>query len=166
MADSGVLVVMGFQAFSGEVRQVRAVRHWIETLLPDCEARDSLILIASELAANSVEHTRSGEPGGHFTVHLACSSDSVRLTVGDQGSPRPPQAVAAALDSEHGRGLFMVDGLAADWGCTDTPEGRSLWADVSWNDNPLTWPEAEESVPAGFEHTPPASGAGRLSSWL
>lgn len=131
-ASSAAPVYLWLRAFPGEARQVRAVRQWIESLLPGCEARETLALAASEFGANAIEHTRSGEPGGRFTVHLAWSPAAVRITVGDQGSPLPPEAVTATLDSEHGRGLFMVDAMATNWGFTDGPEGRLLWADVPW----------------------------------
>jgi hypothetical protein len=120
------------RAFPGEASQVREARHWIESLLPDCDARETLALIASEFGANATEHTRSGDPTGQFTVHLAWSPAMVRLAVGDEGSSLPPEAVTATLDAEHGRGLFMVDAMAADWGCADGAEGRFLWADVPW----------------------------------
>jgi hypothetical protein len=91
------------------------------------------MLIASEFGANAVEHTRSGATGGQFTVHLAWSPAVVRIAVGDEGSSLPPEAVTAALDAEHGRGLFMIDAMAATWGCADGVGGRFLWADVPWS---------------------------------
>lgn len=127
-----VPVFLWLRTFPGEAAQIRGARHWIESLLPRCDARETIVLITSEFAANAIDHTRSGDPGGQFTVHLAWSPASVRLTIGDQGSPFSPGAVNAALDAEHGRGLLLVDVMASHWGFANGTEGRLLWADTPW----------------------------------
>lgn len=136
----GPSVVSWLKVFPGEPAQVGKARHWIEGVLPDCDPREALVLIASEFCANAVEHTRSGALGGQFTVHLAWAPGTVRVTVGDEGSALPPGTVDATLDSEHGRGLHLVNALATDWGFTNCLEGRLLWADHPWPDSfPSPW---------------------------
>lgn len=120
------------RSFPGQPSQVREARHWIENILPDCDPREILVQIASEFCSNTIEHTRSGSPGGRFTVHLAWSASSARLTVGDDDSDEAPAVIAATLESEHGRGLGMVDLLADAWDFADDEKRRWLWADVSW----------------------------------
>lgn len=137
---SGAPASEWLRVFPGEPAQVREVRHWIESVFPGCDARDSLTTIASELCANAIEHTLSGMPGGQFAVHLSWFGDRVRISVGDEGSSSSPEPVAAAgaafvaasVDAEHGRGLFLVDALASAWGFADTDTGRVLWADQPW----------------------------------
>lgn len=121
------------RAFPGRPEQVREARHWIAGLLPACEPREILVQIASEFCANTIEHTHSGAPGGQFTVHLAWSARTARLTVGDDGAREAPAVISATLEQEHGRGLDIVDFLAADWGFAGDESGRWLWADVPWH---------------------------------
>ena len=120
------------RAFPGTPEQVTHARHWVERLLPECDPRAILALVTSEFCTNAVTHTRSGAPGGQVTVHLAWSPGTVRLTVGDQGSPKPPEVVTALLEQEHGRGLSMVNAMTAGWGFADGSRGRWVWADLPW----------------------------------
>lgn len=136
----GPPVISWIRTFPGEPAQVREARDWIVSLLPNSDPFDDLALIASEFCANALEHTRSGDPGGQFTVHLAWAPGTIRVAVEDEGSALPPGTVHAALDSEHGRGLYMVNVLADAWGFTDVPEGRLLWADCPGpNSFPGSW---------------------------
>ena len=132
-AESDVPTRLWLRTFPGVPEQVREARHWIDELLPGCDPRETLVLIASEFCTNAVEHTGSGGPGGEFAVHLAWSPGSVRVTVGDQGSPESPRVVdAAAGEEEDGRGLHMVDLLAGRWGFDGGTRCRWVWADVPW----------------------------------
>ncbi len=76
---------------------------------------DELVLLASELAANAVSHSRSGHPGGTFTVRATLyPGDYAWVEVIDQGGPW----AAGEDDEEHGRGLAVVAAIAGDgnWG--------------------------------------------------
>jgi anti-sigma regulatory factor (Ser/Thr protein kinase) len=123
-------VAVRLREFPGRTSEVRTARQWISTLLPDCDAREDVLLLASELCANAVTHTRSGEQGGRFSVHVECSPGLVRVVIGDAGSPEYP-AVATWAD-EGGRGLLLVERLADDWGTARHPGGRCTWFDVHW----------------------------------
>ncbi|HUN35123.1 MAG TPA: ATP-binding protein [Trebonia sp.] len=120
--------------FPGDADQVRAVRHWIEDLLPDCDPQADLLILASELCTNAISHTRSGDDGGRFSVHVEWAPELARLVIGDQGSPSVPSIGAAPADQgeECGRGLWLVDQLADDWGTARHPAGRVVWADLWW----------------------------------
>jgi anti-sigma regulatory factor (Ser/Thr protein kinase) len=115
------------------------VRHWIEDLLPDCDPLADLLLLASELCTNAIVHTRSGEPGGRFSVDVEWSPASVRAVIGDQGSSRAPVAGPRACDTdwraESGRGLQLVNELADDWGMTSRAGRRWVWLDIMWRAN-------------------------------
>ena len=129
------------RAFAGVPESVRRARQWPREFLPPCDAHDDLETIACELAANAVQHTASGEPGGAFTMDIswwrASGSpgsripDFIRLVVGDQGGDTRPRLIRDA-DGERNRGLMMVDGLSARWGITGSAPGRWIWADVPW----------------------------------
>src|ERR1700761_8974132 len=76
--------------FRGSAPQVLEVRHWLEALLPDCPARADLLLLTSELCTNAIVHSRSGEPGGQFSVDIDWTPALARVVVGDQGSAKVP----------------------------------------------------------------------------
>ena len=90
--------------------------------------------MADELATNAVQHSRSGEPGGRFSVLVETADPGwIWLGVEDEGGPTPPQlrSPAAGGGQEGGRGLQIVDGLASAWGVTGDVAGRTVWFRVS-----------------------------------
>jgi anti-sigma regulatory factor (Ser/Thr protein kinase) len=136
--------------FPGGKDQVPEARRWIEDLLPECGARDDVLLLATELCANAVVHTLSGRTG-RFSVDVEWSPELARVVIGDQGSLTAPVVSAgeddAGWDGECGRGLRLVDAMADGWGTARHLAGRSVWADVSWQarGGPLLQP------PGGYE---------------
>jgi hypothetical protein len=44
------------------------------------------------------------------------------------GCPLPPRMITAASDAAPGRGLLIVEGVAAAWGLLDTAGGKVVWA--------------------------------------
>jgi serine/threonine-protein kinase RsbW len=109
------------RAFPGESCQLRAVRQWVASLLPDCPARADVICVTTELAANAVLHTASGRDG-HFEVGISWLDSAVRVTVSDSGSPKGPRR-AGCLMAETGRGLLIVQALALKTGVTGDRTG-------------------------------------------
>lgn len=107
-----------------------AVRRWFKSLLPPCPACDDLISVVTELACNAVAHTASGR-GGWFAVELTWHPAIVRVAVADCGGPAEPHIIHDS-DSERGRGLLLVRGLAIRSGHTGDHRGRLVWADISW----------------------------------
>jgi len=76
-----------------------------------------------------VLHSRSGRPGGTFTLRIEVSrGDYVRIAIDDDGGPWA--AVVSSLD--RGRGLVIVAALTADWGNTTGPVGPTVWALFDW----------------------------------
>jgi len=49
----------------------------------------------------------------------------------EDGSERPPQLGASSPSSDGGRGLVLVDALAAGWGWEERPGGKLVWAEIS-----------------------------------
>lgn len=93
-------------------------------------------LLVSELVCNALRH---GE--GPLTLTLERAPD-VRCSVSD-GSSKPPRPADAGPEDEGGRGLALVDMLAARWGCERGPVGKTVWFEL-----PV---EAETPVPDGTE---------------
>jgi hypothetical protein len=117
--------------FPGEVRQLAAVRRWLASILPECPAAGDAVSIASELTANAVLHTASGQPGGWFAVEVSPCGPVLRVAVRDLGAPAGPRLIEDRA-GEHGRGLVVVTGLAVRTGVCGDRSGRLVWADVAW----------------------------------
>lgn len=98
---------------------VRAVGDGLTAdLLDDAE------LLASELVTNAVQH---GSPVIELDVAAGASSLTVR--VADGGVALPAQRRRPARDEPRGRGLRLVEQMAADWGVeTDRGgAGKTVW---------------------------------------
>ncbi|MFJ8371513.1 ATP-binding protein [Streptomyces sp. NPDC094461] len=77
----------------------------------------------SELATNALLH--GVPPGREFAVRLRATEDLVRLEVRDSGGGRP--AIQHAEDECcSGRGLFLVDELAAGFGVDHHVVGKTV----------------------------------------
>lgn len=142
------------RVFPGVPAQVAEVRQFVSCLLEGCPARDALVSCASELSANAVIHTASGD-GGFFSVEVACTRPGVaRISVLDAGGPTEPAAgtPVSADDADvdelpvSGLGLALVAACASDWGFSETGSGRTVWAEACWpvavTNNTLTVPRA------------------------
>ncbi|MFJ6737963.1 ATP-binding protein [Streptomyces sp. NPDC091279] len=94
---------------------------------------DDARAVAAELTANAVLHGRAHHPvdatGAAIRLRLARRPAHLLIAVTDQGAdlPRYPQ-LTSPLQSA-GRGLHIVEALAAHWGWTrDRPTGKTVWA--------------------------------------
>jgi len=120
------------RVFPGEGSQLGALRRWLESLLPECPARDDVACVATELGTNAILHTASGQ-GGCFAVEVTWHKAVVRIAVADCGAPGSPRMVDDPA-GEHGRGLLVVRSLAVRTGVCGDHRGRLVWADVPWDD--------------------------------
>jgi len=86
-------------------------------------------LVVSELVTNALLHTGDGPDGAVSPIRLELDLSGGRLTcrVVDS-SPLPPLPEAAADTAESGRGLILVEALAAEWDWEDLPDGKAVWA--------------------------------------
>jgi PAS domain S-box-containing protein len=85
------------------------------TLLPTAQ------LLVSELVTNAVLHGSS-----EIEFQLRRGRDALWVEVGDR-NPNPPQLRQARPDDEGGRGIALVQELAAAWGTRPTPAGKVVW---------------------------------------
>jgi serine/threonine-protein kinase RsbW len=134
--------------FPGDPRELRVMRRWLASLLPECPARDDLALAATELASNAIRHTASGQ-GGQFAVEVTRSPGVVRVAVTDGGGAGEPRVIDDPL-SEHGRGLRAVGGLSERMGVSGGHLGRRVWADIAWGDADAAEPASPQ--PAARPH--------------
>lgn len=73
--------------------------------------------------ANVSVHTRSE----HCVITLVDQPDDVIIEVADEAH-EPPVLQADGQQSEHGRGLCIIEALAGEWGVRQRPDdGKSVW---------------------------------------
>lgn len=101
---------------AAHVPRVRAcVRALLESWLTPLDAAEALLLAVSELVGNVVRHARAGR----MRVAVSSAGGWLRLEVSDEAAalPRlPSPRMEAHLDSEGGRGLLIVQLMAAELG--------------------------------------------------
>ncbi|MFF1737216.1 ATP-binding protein [Streptomyces sp. NPDC058247] len=92
---------------------------------------DTAVQVISEIATNAVEHTQSLR----IRLEVQRYPDEIEIAVRDSG-PRPGGALTARNGfgnglTEGGRGLYLVQELAARWGAEPTPgNGLRVWAAI------------------------------------
>src|SRR4051812_15338212 len=104
-------------------------RHWaadlLERALPDMDAASQLVsdavLCVSELVTNAVSAGCS-----QVTLRIDADPDEVHLALLDD-APGVPRLTRAALDAWSGRGLAIIQAIAAGWGFRDAPAGKEVW---------------------------------------
>jgi serine/threonine-protein kinase RsbW len=120
------------RTFRGMPASVPEARRFVAELLAGCPAREVLMTCVSELCANAIAHTDSGN-GGVFIVEVDLPRPGVaRIAVTDEGGPSLPAARSLDLMAEGGRGLAMVAACTSRWGYADAYPGRTVWAEACW----------------------------------
>ena len=97
---------------------VADARHALEKWLRECGCGPDFIddcrLVLSELVGNSVRHARP-LPTGTMDVAWSCDGDGLVVAVTDGGSQTAPQRRDVQQSAVAGRGLAVVEALAARW---------------------------------------------------
>ena len=102
---------------------VVAIAGWDTEL--DAEVVHTAALLVSELVTNAVQYAGTGSAS--LTV---CLDEAVlRVEVCD-ASPVLPQPALPDVDSEGGRGLFLVAALADRYRAEPTENGKRCWAEI------------------------------------
>jgi anti-sigma regulatory factor (Ser/Thr protein kinase) len=81
-------------------------------------------LLVSELVTNAVLHARTD-----LEVVVTQSGAGVRVEVRDH-NPTAPVVRRYEDEAMTGRGLALVDELAARWGVTRRPDGKAVWFEL------------------------------------
>jgi anti-sigma regulatory factor (Ser/Thr protein kinase) len=104
------------------------------------DLRDDASLLLSEVVTNALLHAK-----GPLTVEILQKNGGYRIAVSDH-STTPPTEKGYRADDATGRGVQMLDRLAAAWGWERSGPGKVVWFDL----------------PVVFEDSP-AAGARRVS---
>lgn len=133
-APSSVRVNSWWSAeFPGEPAQAGEAQRWVRDLLPAAEQRDIVVQTVGELAANAIRHTRSGQPGGLFTVEIGWwAHGMIWVVVGDQGSTGHAPRFTEKRSGSARHGLSRVRRMAAALEAVGGADGRWLCADIPW----------------------------------
>lgn len=146
--------------FPGQLTSIKDARDWLSRRLelsraPDSSTQDALLLL-SEIATNALLHSPARGHGGAFLVSVFVSGNCLRVSVrGNRDASAPAlQAVPAAPEAEHGRGLFLVNALATTWGVERTRRGPAIFFTLEWDQQqPSEPPQQAQHI----HHEPPPS---------
>lgn len=100
---------------------------------PASDTSCTVALLVAELASNAVRHGRV--PGRDFRLRITVevSTRTIRIEVSDAREDRlPVRPQAPSAEDETGRGLLLVELLAARWGVVPrSPVGKTVWAECA-----------------------------------
>ena len=145
------------RTFPAEPQSVGSARRFAAGLVTEGppELRETIELMVSELATNCVRHVNAS-----FEVSLERTGDSYPVEVRDEGGGRPAMRSPSPEDVS-GRGLRIVDLLAARWGVRyDADAGKTVWFTLT-----APQPDAAGEVIA-HQMTPSRRSGGRASGAL
>jgi len=118
----------------------KQVRDWISSAITrhrcPVDPADAALAVA-ELFANAVMH---GPAGGRVLVGYCLWSQGARIVVCDGGGPSTPRLGHSTGLAEGGRGLQVVDSVAARWGSFRLIGSQVVWCDFG---QPLRAPASD-----------------------
>jgi anti-sigma regulatory factor (Ser/Thr protein kinase) len=125
-------LVAAFPADPAAVSRARRELHRLMCKSEMSSIADAVALGAQELMANAMKHGCQGQAARTFTVKATCRPGLLRVEVQDP-SPKLPKLRPATDDHEGGRGLLLVEALAARWGVqggSGPDPGKTVWMEM------------------------------------
>jgi anti-sigma regulatory factor (Ser/Thr protein kinase) len=100
---------------------------------------DDTLLLLSEVVTNAITHSDSAHSrSGQVTVQITRLGTTVHVEVTDAGSSTTtPTVHTPALADDGGRGLWLVDALADEWGFQHDDTGGLVWFRMTERGRPL-----------------------------
>ncbi len=127
-----------------------ARRFVVETLRDATDdLRSEAELLTSEVVSNALLHTT-----GSVVVEVQANEGAYRISVSDD-SPNPPSQKGYQSDDATGRGIELVNVLAAAWGWYPCDVGKVVWFDLP---KPFT-ASVQPSPPPRFHDDPYPAGS-------
>lgn len=115
------------QSFDHSPESVPLARRFVSSEIKGAPAdiAETVALMTSELAANCVRHTDVG-----FEVTVIRTSSEIRIEATDRSAGEPELRSPAPTDPD-GRGLQIINMLAAAWGVQRREDGgKTVWFSV------------------------------------
>ena len=100
---------------------------------------DVASLLVSELVTNAVLHARTA-----VGLRIAAVGDRLRVEVSD-GSRARPVRQEFRPEATGGRGLLLLDRLAASWDVRRTPDGKTVWFELDLGASPAAGDDTSDS---------------------
>jgi serine phosphatase RsbU (regulator of sigma subunit)/anti-sigma regulatory factor (Ser/Thr protein kinase) len=141
--------------FPGDAGAPGEARRFVRSSVAEAgldELAGDAVLLTSELCENAVLHAGTG-----FSVDLAADGTGLTLAITDHGSTpmelrRAVPPAPGTRRATNGRGLLLVDTVAAAWGSRHDGRGHQVWftlratgtppaADVPLTEPPPSWPD-------------------------
>jgi anti-sigma regulatory factor (Ser/Thr protein kinase) len=111
----------------------REARRIVESVLADwgddAEAVQVAVLLTSEVVTNAVVHASPHAADGRVGLTVAGDDELARVEVTD-GYPGLPVAHSRPVRGASGRGMVLLELLAARWGVTPDGEGKTVWFEI------------------------------------
>jgi anti-sigma regulatory factor (Ser/Thr protein kinase) len=105
----------------------RAAREFVARTLLEWgrgDQTEAAVLLTSELVTNAIIHART-----EVAVTMRVAGDGLRVVVLDESDEQPsPRSEADELGG--GRGLKLVDAVAASWGVAPQGTGKAVWFEL------------------------------------
>lgn len=139
---------VGQISLGGDLRATQHARRLVREILGDSDLdalADDACTLVTELVTNALLH---GRPPVELTVE-ADPGTGARLEVGDTSSVLPLRT-RATDDVMTGRGLALVESLAADWGVRRTDAGKVIWVDLRAGTNGAAPDARRDALLAGW----------------
>lgn len=124
-------------SFAAEPREVPALRRIVRLHLTHWGLPgviEPAQICVSELVSNVIKHVGPGAP---TTLAVSMNGTNLRLEVRDPAVDDLPSIVRAPVDAEGGRGLAIIEAVAAEWGVCLTSAGKATWCELA---TPLVTP--------------------------
>lgn len=118
-------------AFTAEPTEVAALRRIMRLHLGIWglqEVADDAQLCMSELVSNVITHVGPGTP---VTLAVSMSGVHLRIEIHDPDTRALPTLLDANVDAEGGRGLALVDAVAARWGVQLRVDRKVTWCELA-----------------------------------
>jgi anti-sigma regulatory factor (Ser/Thr protein kinase) len=124
--------ILGNLTIAGREQNASRARSFVESVLGKHHpSADVAKLLVSELFTNAVQHSESRRPGGTVSLIVTGRPGSIGIEVIDQGSMWSVPVVKADVFATSGRGLFLVQSLADEWGYLRDSTGTTVWFRVA-----------------------------------
>jgi anti-sigma regulatory factor (Ser/Thr protein kinase) len=128
---AGAVAARESVTIAGRPERVAVARAFAVAVLgQENRERETAVLLLSELVTNSVRHSDSRLPGQTITVTVLSDGKVIRVEVTDCGGAAVPALRSGDAEAEGGRGLYLVDTLAARWGFAQDGDHATTWFEL------------------------------------